>query len=148
MLMIDDVRYTPDPSVNAVTLLGYNVYRDGVQINKELVTAGEYLDTTAEEGAHTYYVTAVYAVGESELSNAVNVTAAASSGLATVDSEGVRVSVKGCEIIVTGAAEELVTIASVDGKVVYSAKGDARVAVAPAIYLTTVGTRTYKLFVK
>ena len=58
---------------NTRELLGYNVYRDGVMINTDLVEELEYLDEDLEDGTYTYHVTAVYDEGESEASNSVEV---------------------------------------------------------------------------
>ncbi|MBW6516058.1 MAG: S8 family serine peptidase [Candidatus Cloacimonetes bacterium] len=57
------------------SLLGYNVYRNGVQINPEIVIGTEYPDNTVVNGTtYSYYVTAVYTEGESEASNIVQAT--------------------------------------------------------------------------
>ncbi|MBW6515779.1 MAG: hypothetical protein K0B81_04065 [Candidatus Cloacimonetes bacterium] len=57
-------------------LLGYNVYRDWVLINSELVLETTYNDTDLVIGAsYLYFVTAVYNVDESFYSNPVQVTA-------------------------------------------------------------------------
>jgi len=53
--------------------LGYNVYRDDVQINAEIVEVTEYNDAEPTIGSHDYYVTAVYDGGESDPSNVVSV---------------------------------------------------------------------------
>jgi|GEM_PF-5621740 len=53
---------------------GYNVYRDGAQINAALVTTEAYSDEDLTDGTYEYYVTAVYDEGESEASNTVSVT--------------------------------------------------------------------------
>ncbi|HPG32377.1 MAG TPA: T9SS type A sorting domain-containing protein, partial [Lentimicrobium sp.] len=50
--------------------LGYNVYREGVQVNSELVLENTYQDTPGTPGNYCYTVTAVYSLcGESEHSN-------------------------------------------------------------------------------
>ncbi|NTW26091.1 MAG: T9SS type A sorting domain-containing protein, partial [Lentimicrobium sp.] len=50
--------------------LGYNVYREGAQVNSELVPENTYLDIPGTPGNYCYTVTAVYSVcGESEPSN-------------------------------------------------------------------------------
>ncbi len=50
--------------------LGYNVYRDGEQINDAIVTETTYIDTEFPNGDVCYTVTAVYSIcGESEESN-------------------------------------------------------------------------------
>ncbi|MCP4709450.1 MAG: hypothetical protein GY869_12555, partial [Planctomycetes bacterium] len=56
----------PDPQ----GLLGYNIYRDGIQINPETVTETTYIDTDFEFGNTYCYITkAVYSEGESGPSN-------------------------------------------------------------------------------
>jgi PKD repeat protein len=54
-------------------LLGYNVYRDALKINADLVTLTEYYDEMPAIGTHEYYVTAVYDAGESSMSNVVTI---------------------------------------------------------------------------
>jgi len=55
--------------------LGYNVYRDGVMINDELVMVTEFEDEDVDNGVeYAYHVTAVYHYGESDPSNVVNLT--------------------------------------------------------------------------
>ncbi len=49
----------------SIEILGYNIYRDGEQLNTELVNSATYLDTGLEAGTYMYGVTAVYAEGES-----------------------------------------------------------------------------------
>lgn len=54
------------------SLLGYNVYRDSVQINSTLVYEESYLDQSVQnDSTYAYYVTAVYSMGESDASNSV-----------------------------------------------------------------------------
>ncbi|MCF8367628.1 MAG: carboxypeptidase regulatory-like domain-containing protein [Bacteroidales bacterium] len=49
---------------------GYNIFRDGSQINAALVTDLTYVDESLAAGFYEYYVTAVYYFGESGASNA------------------------------------------------------------------------------
>ncbi|MDR1974695.1 MAG: T9SS type A sorting domain-containing protein [Bacteroidales bacterium] len=60
-------------------VLGYNIYRDGVKINASIVTELTYQDTPPT-GSRSYAVTAVYASGESEQSEAFNVQVVAVGG--------------------------------------------------------------------
>lgn len=48
------------PNVAAQGIVGYNVYRDGSQINSSLVSDESYVDANASLGEHKYTVTAVY----------------------------------------------------------------------------------------
>ena len=65
-LMIDDITFTAAPA--PTELWGYNVYRDGHCIAREIPTT-----TYAAELPGRYTVTALYAEGESRPSNAVDV---------------------------------------------------------------------------
>ena len=58
-----------------LTLIGYNIYRDGVKVNDTPVTDTKFTDKVG--GAHLYNVTAVYDKGEARFSNTAEVTAAA-----------------------------------------------------------------------
>ncbi len=73
-LLVDDVTYlapTPAPT-------GYNIYRDRQLIAHVGATTYYYKDTQAPAGRHTYYVTATYATGESDLSAPYAATVATS----------------------------------------------------------------------
>jgi hypothetical protein len=62
-----------DQSPDSRSLLGYNVYRDGVKINTSLVMPTYYNDLGLEIDVYTYYVTAQYTLCESEPSNEVSI---------------------------------------------------------------------------
>ncbi len=56
-------------------LTGYNIYRDTLLINQELVTDSSYSDNTVlNDSTYTYFVTAVYSDGESISSNMITAT--------------------------------------------------------------------------
>lgn len=144
MLMLDDVTFTSLGGFDG-QLLGYNVYCDGVKLNDAPVAEATYTHLPADDAAHTYHVTAVFDKGESELSEPVTVE---QSGIGSILAAGLKVAVEGRSIVVSGAGEGLVTINAVDGKTIHSAKGDARVAVGPAVYLVTVDGKTVKVIVR
>lgn len=145
MLMLDDFTFTPDPLLAAPTLLGYDVYRDGVKITDTPLAEGEYVDTEVPAGKHTYHVVARYAEGASELSNPVSIEM---SGIDTVAATGLKVYADGHDIVVAGTAGRQVSVVTIDGKTLLRAAGDQRLTVIPAIYLVTVGNSTVKLLVK
>ena len=144
MLMLDDVTFTRLDAFDG-ELKGYNVYCDGVKVNDAPVTEAAYTHVPADDAAHTYHVTALYDKGESELSEPVTID---QSGLDSILAAGLKVAVEGRDIVVTGAAGKLVTINAIDGKTLHSATGDARVAVAPAVYLVTADGKTVKVLVR
>lgn len=148
-LMLDDFTFTPDPLAGAPTLVGYDVYRDGVKLNAEPVSEGEYLD--AKPGTnHTYHVVALYDKGHSELSNPLELenNDVPQSGINGVASSSIRVYAAGHSIVVEGADQLPVAVYSIDGRTIHQATGNCRVAVAPAVYIVTAGQTTYKLAVK
>ena len=80
----------PSKKTSTTELLGYNVYRDQVQLNTELLPSTAYLDENLFNGTYEYYVTAVYDVGESDPSNVIEILVdqpviLASDSLALVD---------------------------------------------------------------
>ena len=143
MLMIDDVTFTQGSTTADLALLGYNVYRDGLKLNAEPVEDTAHLDL---EGlaAHKYQVTALYDVkGESAGSNEASLT----EGIADI-TDGVTISTEKGLIIVDGAEGKLVTVVALDGKVLYSAKGNAKVAAAQGVYLVKADKHVAKVLVK
>ena len=54
-------------------LLGYNVFRDDVKINDNVLSSTSFVDVNLVNGTYNYYATAVYDDGESGASNAVDV---------------------------------------------------------------------------
>ena len=82
--LIDDINFLPASSAaQQLSLVGYNVYRDGIKVNAAPVPATQFTDEVG--GAHTYNVTAVYDKGEARFSNSAEVTAA--DGIADVSTE-------------------------------------------------------------
>ncbi len=145
---VDDVVYTGGaPDFSYLTLKGYNVYRDGQLITAEPITATEYLDTEAEEGLHTYAVTAVYAEGESAISNEVEINI---SGVANLLASDVTIEVVGRSIVVNAPEAINVSINGADGRVLMARNGNKsyRVAVAPGVYMVKAGARIAKVVVK
>jgi len=58
------------------TLQGYNIYRDGVKVNSEMITSTNYYDKNLAQGTYQYTVVAVYTEGDSEQSEPCTVTIA------------------------------------------------------------------------
>lgn len=144
MLMIDDVTYERGSSTANLSIVGYDIYRDGVKLNTEPVGECEYVDATAE-GEHTYAVVAVYNNG---ISAPATVTVS-NSGVAGITA-GVRIAAVDHNIVVTGAEGKNLVINSVDGRTVFAGIADAqtKVAVATGIYLVQVDNTVAKIIVK
>ncbi|MCF8230450.1 MAG: T9SS type A sorting domain-containing protein, partial [Bacteroidales bacterium] len=58
----------------ARNLLGYNVFRNGDEINQEIITETTYQDNALNAGNYSYSITAVYDEGESRHSDTLEVT--------------------------------------------------------------------------
>ncbi len=69
MLMVDDVTYEAYEGFGDLSLVGYNIYRDGVKINREPVAEPSFADGYMPDGTYSYVVTVVYDKGESVASN-------------------------------------------------------------------------------
>ena len=146
MLMVDDVTYETDAETADLELLGFNVYRDGAKINDSLVADFEYTDTQLTKDEHIYRVTAVYADGESRGSNEVTIR---KSGISSATA-GVTITSSRRNIVITGADGQTATVATADGRIVYSGICSAT-TVIPAtqgVYIVKVASTTAKLLVK
>lgn len=75
MLQIDDVTFRRALLVRS----GYRVYRDGVLIDSLHGDATTYHDRNVSDGTHTYQLTVIYTLGESQLSNEASTTTDISS---------------------------------------------------------------------
>lgn len=148
MLFIDDVTYTPLHGSSAISLVGYNVYRDGVKLNSEPVATPSFTDPDLPAGMHEYTVTALYDKGESLPSETY---ATQGSGLADIDTAA-TCRVRGMQgaIEIECSSYSNVAVCGVDGKLLrqFTADGDTRLDAAPGIYLVTVGHRSFKVIVK
>ena len=146
-LLIDDITYNchdgnPDP----VTLIGYNVYRNGDKINDNVLTDNFYEDADVTENEeYTYRVTAVYGEGESNYSDEayIFVSGVAQTG---IDSSA-SVYATGNEIIVKSAMPADVSIWTLDGKRIYYEQDATNVAVTleKGVYIATVGNLSRKV---
>lgn len=148
MLMIDDVTYVPAVTAS-YQLTGYNVYRDGKQLNGSLVKEPGYIDTdVAESTTYSYAVTAVYTDGESGSSNVVTIFFT----MVGIDSAKVIAEIRpatGRLEIVNPMAEEII-VTSIDGIVVCDVKGEEYLdlTVSPGVYVVRVGGLNKTVIIK
>lgn len=145
MLLVDDVTFKRLEGFDG-ELQGYNVYCDGTRINEATIENAGHIHTDVPEGAHTYHVTAVYDKGESELSAPLLLEKSGVEWIASMSDP--KVKTEGRAIIVSDAEGLKVDIFTADGSTILSALGNARVTVAPAIYMVRVGPRTFKVIVR
>lgn len=143
VLLLDDFEFATE--VKPIVLKGYNIYRDRVRINQDLLVNTEFQDPDPQEMSE-YLVTAVYDAGESGPSNTVIYNM---SGVEYVDDTLNVWSAPG-RISVSGAEGKEVRIDSVSGINIFSGIGTepVEVDVLPGVYVVTVDGRTFRIFVK
>lgn len=149
MLMLDDFTFAAAGATSAdLSIVGYDVYRDGEKITAEPVAECEYLDSEAAVGEHSYVVVTVYTTGNSAPSNTATVTT--TSGINDALAAGIKVAAGKGTITVTGAEGQHLTVAAADGKLYFNGTAAATETVAaPAgICIVKAGTTTVKVAVK
>ena len=130
-----------------LSLLGFNVYRDGEKINSELLEEGYYVDTEAPAGEHYYNVTTVYDKGESAFSNQVSTT----TGIDAVANSNVSVYTKQSTIYVKGGNGQQFRVYNVVGQCFENKtinSDNYATTLTPGIYMVSVGGKTTKVVLK
>jgi len=149
VLMVDDVNFTPTSEGTVLEVSGYNVYRNGVQLNSEAVTEPHFDDELSGVTSPEYTVTALYkGRGESQFSN---IASPDRSGLDTVSGADMRVIGKVGHISVIGAYDVEVGVYSIDGRLVNRltrATGNDNIPVAAGTYIVKAGTTVAKVIVR
>lgn len=135
------------PESATVSPTGYRIYRDNVMIGESAETT--YTDhSVVADTSYEYYVTAVYATGESAASNMI--TAGVFTGVNAPGTGHLSIAATAGCIVIDNAESLNVVIASADGKAVYRGKGTPHtcVRVAPGVYLVKAGEQNVKVMVK
>ncbi len=149
MLLLDDFSFEKAGSEPmALSIIGYDVYRDGVRITSEPTAECEYLDTTAIEGEeYSYVVVTVYDEG---LSRASNVASVIYNGVATIADGSIRINAGHGILTVTGAQGQSLTISSADGRIEANktAVSTETFHLSAGVYMVTIDNRTTKVIVR
>lgn len=149
VMWIDDITCTQLTEVpDELSLVGYNVYRDGERITASPVVPAKYTDKPEAGHEYRYRVTAVYVEGESAFSNEVVISVTSSIGSSTAASTDIRGKEQAIEI--SNANGLPVMILTSGGEVVYKGIGSSvlRVPVSNGIYVVKAGGRIVKVAVK
>lgn len=145
-LLLDEITYESTEPMT-LSLLGFNVYRDGEKINSELLEEGYYVDTEAPAGEHYYNVTTVYDKGESAFSNQVSTT----TGIDAVANGNVSVYTKQSTIYVKGGNGQQIRVYNVVGQCFENKtinSDNYATTLTPGIYMVSVGGKTTKVVLK
>jgi len=111
---------TWDQPVNIDELVGYNIYRDG-ELMAAIVADLTYYDEYLELGTYTYWVSAIYAYCESELSNEVSVICTHEVPIPPTVSTGVATNITQTEATLNGtftAGNTTITVKGFEYKLV------------------------------
>jgi hypothetical protein len=145
-LMIDDLSYTGLSDAPS-EISGYNIYRDKVRINSELVKDCAYVDDSAPVKAE-YQVSVVYGEQESALSAAVEYQKSSSINDITVAGNAVVAVAGGVKVAV--AAPASVAVYDIAGRTVYNAvvASEAEISLSAGVYVVVVDGEATKIAVK
>lgn len=147
-MLLDEITYESMQPV-ALSLYGFNVYRDGLKINDAIVEEPMFVDNNVEVGTnHNYNVTVIYDKGESAFSNTANVT---STGITNVESSNSAVYATNGAIHIDNATGKAVKIYNTSGQITYSGVVSSdrfTVQKNSGIYLVAVNGKTTKVYVK
>lgn len=133
-------------NVDAETIVGYNVFRNGTKITDTPVTTTSYSDDVTEYSNITYGVSVVYTHGESDPTN-ISVDL---SGVEKTFADKASVEAVSGGFTINNSVGALISIYSVDGIVVYRGndEGTHTVAAQPGIYTVTINNKANKLVVR
>ena len=139
-LAIDDITYQG----KALTLNGYNIYRDGKQVATVPAATTTWTDNGVV-GDHVYMVSAVYTEGESS-------TQKVSTALAvfSINGEQNRVTAGNASLDFYCTASQQVAVYTVSGQLMFSGvvKGNQHVALPAGEYIVKMGKRSVNMLVR
>ncbi len=143
-LWIDNVRIT---EANANPLVGYNVYEDGVgRVNSEVIAPEQtsFVVTDATNAGAQYFITAVYASGESLPTEPTGAIVSAVDDLNVAGGVSVKATADG--LVVEGTDQAAVY--DLQGRVVAYARENTPVSLAPGVYVVKADRFAYKVVVR
>ncbi len=143
-LLIDDITFTSGYS--GLELQGYNVYRDNLLVNEELISELSFEDEVSTDATIVYGVSAVYDQGESPM--------------VTWTKNGAVESVSAADVVVVGADQQILVKNAVGKTIrVFNAGGlkiaersavssTEKIGALQGVYVVTVDSAVYKVIVK
>lgn len=145
-LWLDDVTYYPRRTYLNLTVNNYNIYRDGEKIGESETTS--YTDKNIETGEYRYAVSSTFDVGESVLSNEVEVRV--SGAIDETQDNKTHIYSRNGYIVIESDSKTTVTIYQNDGKILYN-KCDVENIMVPVnkgIYIVKAGDCISKVSVR
>ncbi len=149
-ILVDDISYTS--GLYALKVSGYNIFRNGLKLNSDLLTETTYIDHDLPDGKYGYQVSVLYNRGESKASFPIYVghhTGGLEDLKADSDS-GVKFIVDGNKLTISTLNPGEVVIYSIDGKTIHSGiLQDTHTYYLPAgVYMVTINGMNKKIIIQ
>ena len=148
-LLIDNFSYADPSNSSDLSIVGYNVYCDGEQVNDSEVLGTTYNYQLEPNVAYSFNVTVVYNEGESLFSNTVNTD---DVSIEDLNDMGINIYGQDDFIKIENVAGRMVSVYTVDGKVVYNAIAADNDVLIPAnlgVYVVNIDNNvSCKVFVR
>jgi hypothetical protein len=144
LFLVDDITFTPAGNERLV-IDGYNVFRNGTQIAKNVATTS-YTDASVPAGVQDYGVSIQYNLGESPVSN-VSVT---TSGISALFTDELRIYGSQNSIKVVNAQGVDIYVYATDGRLLNHVAGQdlTSIPALPGLYIVKAGDTTQKVTVQ
>ncbi len=149
ILFMDDFKFEEAGSEPIdLSIIGYDVFRNGVKLSAEPTAECEYLDTQAvPETQYDYVVVTVYDAG---FSGASNVASVGGGGVGSLGNGQIRIAT-GCGMLtVSGADGKNLSVAAADGKVMARkvATSVETMSLPAGVYVVTIDKKAVKVVVR
>jgi hypothetical protein len=118
-LLIDDITYSNTSGNIELEVLGYNIFKDGQKINDSYVTETTFEAPLSADKKDKYNVTVVYNEGESLFSNTACV---GEVSIEDINNTDVKVYGQDNYIKIENVANRMVSVYSIDGRIVCNVK--------------------------
>lgn len=144
-LLVDDITCTPASNKQNLSLEGFNIYRNEIQINREPVKETHFTDLPLNSDLYNYNVTAVFKEGESRFSNTAEV--AFTSKINQTPLANPIIYTEKNTIIIHGMEGETIAVYSIDGRLIkqFTAQSSSRVYLPEGTYLIKTKLLTQKV---
>lgn len=145
-LWLDDITFYPRRTYLDLTVINYNIYKDGEKIGESETTT--YTDPDIKPGTYTYAVSSTFDLGESVLSNEVSVKI--SAAIDETENNPTRIYSNNGYIVVESDNSVAVTIYQNDGKILYNKSNveNIMIPVNEGIYIVKAGNLISKVSVR
>lgn len=148
--MLDDITYSPVGK--GYTVVGYDILRDGLNINENVSAHGSWADryVLPKDGAVYNVVPVIERDGTVSRGLKSNDARTGTSGIDGIAADGVKVTAGKGFVKITGAEGRTVTVNTVDGLTVANVKAAAEetIRLNAGIYILRIGIHTHRLLVK